>query len=167
MHILGVVGSVSRNSANSGLLHSMAAASDSSEVQIWEALERLPYFRPEIEGDPEVTLLRQSIAAADVVWIATPEYAGGMPGALKNALDWLVGSGELYGKPVVVLSAAPSEQRGGNARRWVEETVRMQGAQVVDSFSVALPPTASAELVQQTAKTALARALGALSATPR
>jgi chromate reductase, NAD(P)H dehydrogenase (quinone) len=157
MRILGLVGSVSRNSANSELLHTIAAACDSFDVQIWEALDRLPYFRPDVDGDPEVAQLREAIGAADAVWIATPEYAGGMPGALKNALDWLVGSGELYGKPVVVLSAAPSEQRGGNARRWVEETVRMQGAEVVDSFSVALPPRAALEIVQGAADMALAR----------
>ena len=46
-----------------------------------------------------------------------------MPGALKNALDWLVGSGELFRKPVVVVSAAPSTERGHNARRWVSEVV--------------------------------------------
>ncbi len=84
----------------------MATAADAVDVQVWEALDQLPYFRPDADGDPEVTRLRQAVAAADVVWIATPEYAGGMPGALKNALDWLVGSGELYGKRIVVLSAA-------------------------------------------------------------
>ena len=61
-----------------------------------------------------------------------------MPGALKNALDWLVGSGELYGKPVVIMSAAPSAERGHNARRWVAEVVGMQGGVVRDSFTVAI-----------------------------
>jgi NAD(P)H-dependent FMN reductase len=72
------------------------------------------------------------------VLIATPEYAGGMPGTLKNALDWLVGSGELYGKPVVIVSAAPSAERGQNARGWVADVVRMQGGVVRDSFTVAM-----------------------------
>ncbi len=73
---------------------------------------------------------------ADGLLIATPEYAGGMPGSLKNALDWLVGTGELYDQPVAILSAAPSPERGQHARRWVEDVVRMQGGHVVDSFTV-------------------------------
>jgi NAD(P)H-dependent FMN reductase len=60
-----------------------------------------------------------------------------MPGSLKNALDWLVGTGELYEKDVVVLSAAPSRERGQHARHWVDEVVRMQGGRVVVSFTVA------------------------------
>jgi NAD(P)H-dependent FMN reductase len=163
MRILAVVGSVASNSANSRLLHAMAAGSESLEVQVWEALDQLPYFTPDADGDSSVTRLRQAIVGAEALWIATPEYAGGMPGALKNALDWLVGSGELYGKRIVVLSAAPSEQRGGNARRWVEEVTRMQGAQVMDSFTVALPPGAFPELVESTAEKALTRAMRALT----
>src|SRR5690348_6909420 len=143
MRILAIAGSVAGGSSNSRLLHAMAAAAKSVDVHVWEALDQLPYFRPDVEVDQEVARLVQAIAAADAVWIATPEYAGGMPGALKNALDWLVGSGELYGKRVVVLSAAPSEQRGGNARRWVEEVTRMQGAEVMDSFTVGMPPGVS------------------------
>jgi NAD(P)H-dependent FMN reductase len=137
------------------------AATAAPDVRIWESLDHLPYFSPDADGDSEVQALRQAVATADVVWICTPEYAGGMPGALKNALDWLVGSGELYGKHVVVLSAAPSEQRGGNARRWVEEVVRMQGSEVLDSFTVAVPPGAAPELVEATAERALARAMQA------
>jgi NAD(P)H-dependent FMN reductase len=162
MRVLAIVGSVARNSANSRLLHAMAAA-DLLDVQVWEALDQLPYFRPEADGDPAVTVLRQAVAAADAVWIATPEYAGGMPGVLKNALDWLVGSGELYGKRIVILSAAPSEQRGGNARRWVDEVVRMQGAEVLDSFTVALPPGTTDVRLRAVARDALARAVRALT----
>jgi chromate reductase len=76
------------------------------------------------------------VTRADGVLIATPEYAGGMPGSLKNALDWLVGTGELYDKQVAIMSAAPSPERGQHARRWVEETVGYQGSHVVASFTV-------------------------------
>jgi NAD(P)H-dependent FMN reductase len=163
VRIFAIVGSVAPHSSNSRLLHGMAAASGCLDVQVWEALDQLPYFRPDADGDSEVASLRQAIAAADAVWIATPEYAGGMPGALKNALDWLVGSGELYGKPVVVLSAAPSQQRGGNARRWVEDVVRTQGADVLDSFTVATPPGTTDTRLRELADQALARATHALA----
>jgi chromate reductase, NAD(P)H dehydrogenase (quinone) len=68
-----------------------------------------------------------------------PEYAGGMAGALKNALDWLVGTGELYRKPVAVLSAGTSG--GGNARRQAAQTLTWQGAYVVAEHGIAAPRT--------------------------
>ena len=85
-----------------------------------------------------------------------------MPGALKNALDWLVGSGELYGKPVVIMSAAPSAERGHNARRWVAEVVGMQGGVVRDSFTVAIRTSDRATEIAHNAERALARALDAV-----
>ena len=57
---------------------------------------------------------RRRIAAADAVLIAAPEYAGALAGTIKNALDWIVGSGELYAKPVAVLSAGTT---GGSFAR--------------------------------------------------
>jgi chromate reductase, NAD(P)H dehydrogenase (quinone) len=162
MRILGISGSLSRTSANSRLLHRAAEATNAVEVVVWEGLGELPFFSPDAEANEQVAELRQSIAVADAVWIATPEYAGGMPGALKNALDWLVGSGELYGKRVAVMSAAPSSRRGHNARRWVEEVVRMQGAEVVDSFTVALPPGATPAVVDVAVEQTVTRLLQAL-----
>jgi chromate reductase len=168
MRILGICGSLSRTSANSRLLHDAANATDAVEVGVWEDLGQLPFFSPDAEVNAHVAALRQGIAETDVVWICTPEYAGGMPGALKNALDWLVGSGELYGKRVVVVSAAPNLQRGHNARRWVEEVVRMQGGDVVDSFSIAVPPGADDAFFHRAVKQTLARVLDAVCvAEPR
>ena len=89
-----------------------------------------------------------------------------MPGALKNALDWLVGSGELYGKPVVIMSASPSAERGQNARRWVAEVVGMQGGRVMDSFTVAISSSDSAKEIAHKAERALRRALDALDRAP-
>jgi chromate reductase, NAD(P)H dehydrogenase (quinone) len=71
--------------------------------------------------------------------IATPEYAHGLPGVLKNALDWVVGTGELYGKPVAILSAAPDAARAVHARADLERTLRAQGADVVSSETIAVP----------------------------
>ena len=137
MRVTGLSGSLSPSSGNSAVLDAVSRSAD-AVVDVWTGLADLPPFRPEEEGDAVVASLRGAISAADVVLIATPEYAGGMPGVLKNALDWLVGSGELYGRRVVVVSAAPDVARGANARRWVEDVVRMQGATVLDSFSVAV-----------------------------
>ena len=150
MRVLAVSGSLSSTSSNSALLALAARAlRPPDRLVVYEALDDLPHFSPDRDRDPvpaSVTRWRDAIGTADVVVIATPEYAGGMPGTLKNALDWLVGSGELYGKPAVVVSAAPSPDRGARARDSLALTLQMQGARVCDSFTVAVRPGHSEEM---------------------
>jgi NAD(P)H-dependent FMN reductase len=134
--IVGISGSLKTESSNSALLRAMAAA-EPGRIELWDGLGALPHFTPDDDGGPPVASLRAAVAHADAVLIATPEYAGGMPGSLKNALDWLVGTGELYDKHVAVVSAAPSAERGQAARRWVEDVVGMQGGHIAVSFTVA------------------------------
>ena len=135
MHVVAISGSLKQSSANTALVRALAAASP-EHVEVWDGLGDLPHFTPDDDGGGPVASLRAAVTRADALFIATPEYAGGMPGSLKNALDWLVGTGELYGKPVAIASAAPSLERGENARKWVEDVVRMQGGRVVESFTV-------------------------------
>ena len=135
MQLVAISGSLKHSSANSALVRALAASAP-DHVEVWDELGELPHFTPDEDGGPPVASLRAAITRADALVIATPEYAGGMPGSLKNALDWLVGTGELSDKPVAVMSAAPSPERGQNARRWVEDVVRMQGGRIVDSFTV-------------------------------
>ena len=73
--------------------------------------------------------------------VAAPEYAGGMAGALKNAFDWLVGSGTMYRKPVGVISAGTSG--GRHARQTTAQTLTWQGAYVVAEMGIAAPRTKS------------------------
>ena len=111
MKILAVSGSLSGSSSNTALLQLLQqAAAKPAEVVLYGSLDDIPNFSPDRDHPtpPAVAAWRAAVSGADAVLIATPEYAGGMPGVLKNALDWLVGSGELYGKLAVVLSAAPS-----------------------------------------------------------
>lgn len=167
MKLLAIPGSLSDTSSNRLLLrHVRDAATPPDEVVLFDALDDIPHFSPERErhtAPVAVVALREAVRATDAVLISTPEYAGGMPGSLKNALDWLVGSGEMYGRDVVVVSAAPSEERGHNARAWVEQTLGMQGAHVRDSFSVAVPRDASAGALAATAARVLARTRGAVA----
>jgi chromate reductase len=158
MRLVTICGSLDPSSANSSLVRALAARAE-MEVDVWDELADVPPFRPGGDGDQHVASLRTAIGGADAVLIATPEYAGGMPGVLKNALDWLVGSGELYGKLVVVVSAAPSANRGANARRWVEEVASMQGALVVGSFTVPLQRASSNAAIGDASSEVLRRLL--------
>ena len=140
-NILAISGSLQSGSTNTALVRAAVAVSDGRrQVHIFDKLAELPYFNPELDVDPApraVDVLRAAVRAADGLLIATPEYAHEMPGVLKNALDWLVSSGELYGKPVAVLSAAPSPERGIYAREALQRTLAAQGARVVLSATVA------------------------------
>jgi NAD(P)H-dependent FMN reductase len=145
--ILAVSGSLQSASANTALVRLAAGLSDECrQVHVFERLAELPYFNPDLDGDDPphaVAELRASVAAASGLLIASPEYAHEMPGVLKNALDWLVSSGELYAKPVAVLCAAPSADRGIYVREALQRTLTAQGATIVTSSTIAVPPPAS------------------------
>lgn len=113
MTILAFSGSPRPGSAVGQLLQAAAAGAPAGVAfAFYEAVLDLPLFSPNLDGagavpPPAVATLRARLAAADAVLLATPEYAYGMPGSLKNALDWLVSAGSFYGKPTGVLSASP------------------------------------------------------------
>ena len=133
-------GSLQRVSTNRWLLDAFATIGRSRiDCQPAPALGALAAFDPDLVDDaPEnVTELRGAIARADAVVIATPEYAASFPGMLKNALDWLVGSGELYGKPMAVLSAGTTG--GSHVLPAMVQTLGFQGANVVTAFGVDAP----------------------------
>src|SRR5258706_3771747 len=110
MRIIAISGSLRARSSNLALLR--AATKIAPEVQIYEGLASLPHFNPDDDEQgatppPAVAALRELLASADGILISTPEYAHGLPGSLKNALDWLVSDGALVDKPVAILSASP------------------------------------------------------------
>jgi NAD(P)H-dependent FMN reductase len=146
-------------SSNTALVH---LASALGNVDVFDGLADLPYFNPDLDVDPPpapVAELRRRLQAADGLLIASPEYAHEMPGVLKNALDWLVSSGELYGKRVVVLCAAPSAERGGYVREALARTLEAQGAHVVVSDTVAVR---RGEVSSDSVRAAVERALTAI-----
>jgi chromate reductase, NAD(P)H dehydrogenase (quinone) len=117
--ILAISGSLRRASVNSAALRAAAttAARNGIAVEIANVVRELPLFDPDLEGSPPEAVLgfRAACEAAAGVLLSVPEYAFGIPGAFKNALDWTVGSGSLYRKPVTVLDVAPAD-RGRNLR---------------------------------------------------
>ena len=83
-----------------------------------------------------VARFRASLEACDAVLISSPEYAHGVPGVLKNALDWLVGSGELIDKPIALINAS---SRARHARESLAETLTTMSAHVIADASITLP----------------------------
>lgn len=143
MKVLAIAGSLRTDSTNAALVRAIAhLAPPETTVKIYAGLSHLPPFSPDVDTDSPalpVADLRECIKTANAVIICTPEYAYGMPGSLKNALDWLVSSAELYGKPVAALSASPSERGGDRALTWLLQTLSALGAEVPNGASFAVP----------------------------
>ena len=139
MKITAISGSLREQSSNTALLRTLAAlAPDNVEITLFDGLDDLPYFSPERDIDlpPEpVSRLREALRSADGVIFSTPEYAHGIPGSLKNALDWVVGSGELSQKPVAAMSASPSSDGGSHAHAALVEVLTTMDARVVTEAS--------------------------------
>jgi NAD(P)H-dependent FMN reductase len=113
LRLLAISGSLRAASINSAALAAMAQlAPQGVEVAIYRALAALPAFNPDDDREgvappAPVARLRAAVAACDGLLIAAPEYAHGVPGALKNALDWLVASDAFAGKPVALIHCSP------------------------------------------------------------
>jgi chromate reductase, NAD(P)H dehydrogenase (quinone) len=138
MKILAVSGSLRHTSRNTSLLRAaMLLAPQHLEITLSDHLESLPHFNPDLETTaiPTVDAWRDALRAADLVLISSPEYAHGIPGALKNALDWCVGSGEFVGKPVNLLNASSG---GAHAQAQLREVLTTMDARVLEDSRVAL-----------------------------
>src|SRR5262249_2158893 len=133
MRILAISGSLRARSSNAALLRAFAeVAPEGTEVMLYGGRGDLPHFNADLDvgaGPPAVAELRRLLRAADGLVISSPEYAHGLPGSLKNALDWVVSSGELSGMPVVLLNAATSG--GERAQAALVQTPRAQAANVL------------------------------------
>jgi chromate reductase len=137
MRILAISGSLRTGSSNTTLLHAAAAlAPPTIEVSVYNGLAALPHFNPDLDIEPlppPVVDFRSQLRATDGVLISSPEYAHGVPGVLKNALDWVVASGELYGKPVALLNASP---RSVHAQASLKETLTVMTASLIPEASI-------------------------------
>ncbi len=115
IRLLAISGSLRKASINTALLRAAALlAPKNIDVQLYESLGELPHFNPDLDTDLNASTLpqpvrdlRAQVDSADGLLIACPEYAHGLPGAFKNALDWLVGGPEFIAKPVALLNTSP------------------------------------------------------------
>ena len=139
--LLTVSGSLRAGSSNAALLSAAARlAPPGVTVSAYQGLAALPAFSPDLEegSDPlpaAVLDWRAAIAGADAVLISSPEYAHGIPGSLKNALDWVVGGSEIVDKPVGVLSASAASRF---AHPQLIEVLKTMSASIVPEATVVI-----------------------------
>ena len=130
--VLALSGSLRRASLNTAML-TMATrcAPPGMSVTIFAGMGDLPLFNPDLESrEPsQVARLRTDIADADALLIASPEYAHGVSGVMKTALDWMVASGVLMNKPIALWNASP---RASHAIAALRETLLVMAARLVD-----------------------------------
>ncbi|HEU4642092.1 MAG TPA: NADPH-dependent FMN reductase [Gemmatimonadaceae bacterium] len=173
MRILAISGSLRAASSNSAVVRAATVlAPEHVDVIVYDGLGTLPHFNPDLDVEPlppAVAELRAQVGDADALLISSPEYAHGVPGSLKNALDWLVSGSEIVHKPVAVINAST---RAAHAHASLTETLRTMSTRVVEDASVTLPlsptqrdeaairadPRLAASL--RSALSALARAVG-------
>jgi chromate reductase len=139
MELLAISGSLRRGSSNTELLRAAArVAPEGMTIRLYEELDQLPHFNPDLQDDlpAPVVRLRGFVQAAAGLLISSPEYARGVPGSLKNALDWLVGGSEFVDKPVALLNASP---RSTHAQEALRVTLQTMSGHFVDAASIALP----------------------------
>ena len=139
-NILLINGSLRSESANHSLLKALIPlAPDPLDCQLYGGVDQLPFFNPDLDQEessiPEsVRGFRLSLAEADGIVISTPEYVHGIPGGLKNAIDWAVSSGSFVGKPMVLINVSAGD--GTQLQEMLGHTLTVLEAQIVSQVSL-------------------------------
>jgi chromate reductase, NAD(P)H dehydrogenase (quinone) len=167
LRILAISGSLRARSSNTAVLRAAAAVAPADVVvTLYDGLASLPHFNPDDDvGEPPATVLdlRARIGAADGLLFCSPEYSHGVPGSLKNALDWLVSSIEFPHKPVALINASPMAT---HAQASLIETLTLMTARIVGEATVTIPVTradvdADGEITKPEVRSAIRAALDA------
>lgn len=140
--LLLISGSTRAASMNTAALRTLQAMSPGDMTSVlYDGLARLPAFNPDDDDEPlppEVAKLRSTIAASDVVLFCTPEYAGSLPGSLKNLLDWTVGGPQMYAKPVAWINIA-HPGRGDSVIQALRVVLGYIGAKIIEDACANIP----------------------------
>lgn len=140
LRIVAVSGSLRGASSNSALmLAAVRVAPPGMTVEVFDAIADLPHFNPDLDiepAPPAVAAWRARIRGTDGLLISCPEYARGIPGAFKNALDWLVSDPAGFAKPIALWNASPRAVAAPEALRLVLSTM---SGRVVEAVSLTLP----------------------------
>lgn len=139
MKILAISGSLRRDSYNAKLLHAAAELlPDGVELELWDGLKAVPPYDEDDDVEPApaaVTELRDTIAGADALLFATPEYNHSVPGQLKNAIDWAsrpLATSPLRNKPAAVVGASMGAFGAVWAQAELRKVLAATGARIVD-----------------------------------
>ena len=140
MNIVAISGSLRATSLNTAVLQAASRLAPAGvRIEIFEGIGNLPFFNSDLDGDRlprEVAEFRTVIGAADGLLISSPEYARGVAGVMKNALDWLVASFEFPNKPVALINTSP---RATHALAALTLTLETMSARLVNDASITLP----------------------------
>jgi NAD(P)H-dependent FMN reductase len=140
MRLLAISGSLRAASSNTAVLYAATKlAPEGVTIELYQQLGDLPHFNPDFDNEKLPAIIaefRALIGAVDGVLISSPEYARGVPGTLKNALDWLVGSFEFPNKFVALINVSP---RATHAQASLTTTLETMSARIVTDASVTLP----------------------------
>ncbi len=116
IEIAAICGSTKKNSLNLSLIKAVAELTkEDFEFNIISNIDQVPHFNPDLDNDfphESVSKLRSQLKEVDAILICTPEYAMGVPGTLKNAIDWTVSSCEFSHKPTALITASSQGQKG-------------------------------------------------------
>ena len=139
INCLAMSGSLRRGSSNTTLLEAAAElAPQDVRVEVYAGLGHLPHFNPDLDVFQflPVSELVEKVRAADGLIVSTPEYAHGLPGSLKNALDWLVGTDAFIEKPFMLLNASA---RGVYAQQSLIEVLKTMSGIEIKEASATVP----------------------------
>jgi NAD(P)H-dependent FMN reductase len=150
MRIVAVCGSLQRSSGNLSLLRdAMRLAPAGVEVSLFDGLRDLPHFNldlEELQPRPEVERWRRAVVTSNALLIACPEYGFSLPGALKNGIDWLIGSGELEEKIIAVTASVNHPDRGRRGLAALLDALAAVKARIVGGVPIARGPGFEAEV---------------------
>lgn len=139
MKIIAISGSLREKSYNKAALEALSLVAPAGvEIAIFDGIRDLPLFNPDLEEERvlAVEILKSALGRADGLVIASPEYAHGVSGAMKNALDWLVSGEEFIGMPVMLINASP---RAHHAQDALRDVVATMSGSIVERACISIP----------------------------
>jgi NAD(P)H-dependent FMN reductase len=180
MRIVLISGSARHGSTNTAALNTAAELAEPDvEAVLYDGLLRLPLFSPDADQagaavDPEVAHMRSAISESNAVLICTPEYAGALPAALKNVLEWTIGDAGTYRKPTawINVSGPASPSGGADAHASLRKVLEYAGADLVDEACRRVPLTRDmvtdpGTVTDERARAQIAEAIAVLAAHVR
>ncbi|MGH1539666.1 MAG: NADPH-dependent FMN reductase [Arenicella sp.] len=139
IRLLAISGSLRKQSYNTALIHALSElAPEEILIDRYQELSKLPLYNPDLEDSniPEIIKLKKKVAQSDGLIIASPEYAHGITGALKNALDWLVSGEEFVYKPITLFNTSP---RASHAQAALRDVLSTMSGNIIENASISVP----------------------------